>query len=53
MFHECRMQIYPVHTKCSGNVHNLEPSSDVYLLAVRCLTVAGTGGTSGCLIKWE
>jgi len=34
-------------------VHNREPSSGVSVLAVRCLTVAGTERNTGCLIKWE
>ena len=33
--------------------HNQEPFSDVPVLAVRSLTVAGTQRTTGCLIKWE
>lgn len=34
-------------------VHNLEPSSAVSVLSVRCLTVAGAQRTDGCLIKCE
>ena len=34
-------------------VHNQEPSSDLSVLAVRYLTVAGTQRTTDCLIKWE
>jgi hypothetical protein len=33
--------------------HNQEPFSDVPVLAVRSLTVAGTQRTTECLIKWE